>query len=231
MPEITSEKSASQPISVLGVLGDIHAEDTSLEAALAFLDSKGIVDIVSVGDIVTGPGDANRCCRMLEKRQIPTVRGNHDRWYLRDDMTDLPHFTRRSQMSSVAEKFLEQLPVSRELQVVGGAAQLCHGFGRHDMAGVLPTESESAARSNRELHELLTYHRYRFVINGHTHHHMVRTFDDMTIINAGTLRRDHQPCLTIIDFSQAKVNFFKIRNLTEIEPWEEVSLEYWNAID
>jgi predicted phosphodiesterase len=209
------------PIKVLGVLGDIHAEDVSLEAALTFFDSLGVTQIVSVGDIVTGRGDPDQCCRLLKSRKIPTVRGNHDRWFLRDDMTDLPWFTHRSQMSVTAEKFLDQLPVTLELEAVGGRLLLCHGLGRSDMAGVMPDETEAAARSNRDLHELLTYQRYRYVVNGHTHHHLVRTFDETTIINAGTLRRDHQPCLTVIDFEHAKVTFFHIRNLSEIEPWEE----------
>lgn len=223
MADSITERADSQPISMLGVLGDIHAEDISLEAALAFFDAAGVADIVSVGDIVTGPGDANRCCRILDKRGIRAIRGNHDRWFIRDEMTELPHFTRRTEMSSLAELFLERLPVTRELNVVGGSALLCHGLGPHDMVGIMPDDSDGSARSCLELYELLTYHRYRFVINGHTHHHLVRTFDDTTIINAGTLRRDHQPCLTWIDFSQATAKFFKVRNLTKIEPWEEIS--------
>lgn len=209
-------------IQRLGVLGDVHAEDVSLEAALAFFDATGVDSIVSVGDIVTGQGSANRCCELLDKRQIPAVRGNHDRWFLRDDWTDLPYFTKRGEMSGRAERFLEKLPVTRQFDVEGGRVLLCHGLGREDMAGIMPHETGNISS---ELQRLLVHPGIRYLINGHTHHHLVHRFDQLTLINAGTLRRDHSPCLTLIDFAQGCVTYYHIRNLKDFEIWEEVSLE------
>jgi len=225
MTESIEQSPAKPPIRQLGVLGDIHAEDVTLEAALDFFQSAGVTEIVSVGDIVTGQGNANRCCEILDRRGIPAVCGNHDRWFLTDDMVDLPYFTQHSEMSARSEMFLERLPVTREFAVHGGRVLLCHGLGSHDMAGVMPDEVGRTPMYNAELQELLIKPEIRFTINGHTHHHLVRRFDQMTLINAGTLRRDHGPCLTLVDFAAGVVKFYRIRNLNQFELWEEVELE------
>jgi hypothetical protein len=39
---------------------------------------------------------------------------------------------------------------------------------------------------------------------------MVRRFKDLTIINAGTLYRDHHPCFLIADFEEGFVHFYDI---------------------
>ena len=48
------------------------------------------------------------------------------------------------------------------------------------------------------------------VVNGHTHHAMVRHFDGITIINAGTLRRDAEaPGFLIVDFAARTVEMLR----------------------
>lgn len=39
---------------------------------------------------------------------------------------------------------------------------------------------------------------------------MVRTFGHLTIINAGTLRADKQPCFLIADFESGAVQFYDL---------------------
>jgi predicted phosphodiesterase len=63
--------------------------------------------------------------------------------------------------------------------------------------------------SNYELQELLTAD-YRFVINGHSHKPMARAFGETTIINVGTLFRDHQPSVAVIDFATRKAIFHEL---------------------
>ena len=51
---------------------------------------------------------------------------------------------------------------------------------------------------------------YRFVLNGHTHQRLVRSFEDLTIINAGTLYRKHRPCVCVADFVVGQVQFYDL---------------------
>jgi len=67
----------------VGVLGDVHAEDGLLEAALDHLARYDDLDaLLCTGDLVTGPGDAGKCLEMLRAAGALCVRGNHDRWFL-----------------------------------------------------------------------------------------------------------------------------------------------------
>ena len=69
-------------IKKLGVLGDVHAEDETLLAALEFFAAVGVDRVVCVGDVIDGAGDAERCISALRSREITTVRGNHERWFV-----------------------------------------------------------------------------------------------------------------------------------------------------
>ena len=57
---------------------------------------------------------------------------------------------------------------------------------------------------------MLRQNRYRYVISGHTHRPMVRTISGLTIINAGTLLRDHHPCCAVVDFLDGRITFYDV---------------------
>ena len=63
------------------MLGDVHAEDETLLAALDFFAAVGVDRVVCVGDVIDGAGNAERCIATLRSREIATVRGNHERWF------------------------------------------------------------------------------------------------------------------------------------------------------
>jgi putative phosphoesterase len=197
----------------VGAIGDIHAEDEALERALAFLREEAVDSIVAVGDIVDGHGDAARCFRLLAANGVHVVRGNHDRWALADVMRDLPNATA---LEVEQRAFLEALPVTRAFETPAGPLLLCHGLGDDDMSGVTLDDYGYALESNSALQELLATKEYRFVINGHTHRRMVRDLGGLTVINVGTIFRDHEPCFAIVDFEVGQVNFYEIPTASEI---------------
>jgi putative phosphoesterase len=200
----------------VGAIGDIHAEDEALERALAFLREEAVDSIVAVGDIVDGHGDAGRCFRLLSENGVHAVRGNHDRWALADVMRDLPNATTGLELDQRA--FLDALPVTRSFETPAGPLLLCHGLGDDDMSGVTLDDYGYALESNNALQELLATKEYRFVINGHTHRRMVRDLGGLTVINVGTIFRDHEPCFAIVDFEGGQVNFYEIPRGSEIRP-------------
>jgi predicted phosphodiesterase len=65
-----------------GAIGDVHAEDGLLRAALSHLESAGVDALLCVGDIVDGRGDVDACCTLLAEHGVLSVRGNHERWML-----------------------------------------------------------------------------------------------------------------------------------------------------
>lgn len=193
--------------AVVGVLGDAHAEDERVERALGHFREVGATVVLSVGDVTDGYGSATRTVELLEDHGVLTVRGNHERWTLSNTMRDLPAATDPATLSPRARRYLESRPVTLELSSLLGPLLLCHGVGDNDMAKVKPDDFGVALSSNLELQALIRGGRYRLVVNGHSHRPMVRRFETLTLVNAGTLKRDEHPCVLVIDFARALVDF------------------------
>ncbi len=176
---------------LVGILGDVHAEDELLERAITELAALGAEVLLCTGDIPDGPGSVARCCELLDQHGVITVRGNHERWLLADTMRGLPEAHRRGELAPGAIAFLEALPSTHRLTSALGEVLLCHGLGEDDMGSVLPDEQGYALSVNDELHRLARDETVDIVINGHSHRPMVRHFDGLTIVNAGTLLHRH----------------------------------------
>jgi predicted phosphodiesterase len=199
----------------VGLLGDIHAEDAKLEAALRFMQGAGmhgaaVERIVCVGDVVDGPGDAQRCCALLQEAGVVTVRGNHDRWLLTLQMRDLPDVTPLEQLSEQSRAFLAGLPATATLETCSGKMLVCHGVGENDMQQLKPDDCGYALEVNKDLRDLMRRGDIRYAVGGHTHRRMVRHFPPLTFINPGTLYRKYQTCIAIADFESLTVSFHDI---------------------
>ncbi|MDH5672029.1 MAG: metallophosphoesterase family protein [Myxococcales bacterium] len=186
-----------------GVVGDVHHEHEHLLAAIELFGRLGSDHLLCVGDLPDGPGDADdlqRCCELLQQHGFITVGGNHERWLLDDMMRDLPHAILREELDPETLQYLQQLPLTVELQTAAGAALLCHGLGEDDMSKVVPHDHAAALAKNEALQSLLAKGQHRFVINGHSHRFMAREIEGLTILNAGTLLRSAEPGCLWLDF-------------------------------
>lgn len=193
------------PIRCLGLIGDVHGEAQRLEMAIAELRSAGAETLVCTGDITDGIGDVERCCNLLQDNQVITVSGNHDRWCIDGELRNRAECTLLPSLSPSSQAFLQTLPVQVELNTVSGMALLCHGLGHNDMGKLMPQDNVEKMTANPDLQSLLQQHRYRYLINGHSHYRMVKQVEGLAIINGGTIRRGHQPGFLLIDFSQGLV--------------------------
>lgn len=196
-----------------GIIGDVHTERRRLDGALAFFAGAKLDRILCTGDIPDGPYDAravDACCAALARADAFTISGNHDRWLQDSEMRDLPGATDRNELSGESVRFLAALPITIELESPAGPALLCHGLGGDDMAGVRPYDHGLALEQNEPLQRLLREDRYRYVITGHTHRPMVRAISGLTIINAGTLLGEHNPCCSIVDFETRRIQFYDV---------------------
>ncbi|MGE0130497.1 MAG: metallophosphoesterase [Blastocatellales bacterium] len=206
----------------IGVLGDIHCEDNRLDAALRFFEDQRLDMVCAVGDIVDGPGDPNRTIELLIEHSVVCVRGNHERWLSKGEMRGLPDSNTYFDFKMSAWEFVTELPTQRRLETVAGTMLLCHGLGEDDMAGVWPFDNALTLHSNYALWKLVNSHEFDFIINGHTHRRLVQSFDDLTIINAGTLFRKHAPCCLIVDFEAGEARYFNLPGEGKIEEAERI---------
>jgi predicted phosphodiesterase len=212
-------------VTHIGAIGNIHTEDASLDLALSFLSKQSLDRIVCVGDIVTGPGNVDRCCELLQRHQVITVADNHDRWFLDGTMPAFQDATDPMTVPDQTINFLKALPKIYELRSPFGAVLLCHSLGTNDMADLKLADYGYAIEANLDLQELIQLEQYRYVVNGHTHRRMVRHFGDLTIINAGTLRSYASPGFAMIDFEASQVGFYEIKSSRRIVKADAVHLD------
>ena len=169
--------------------------------------------MLCTGDLPDGPStpaDVDRCCAALRDEGVLTICGNHDRWLQDSEMRDLAGATPLGELLPKTLSYLAELPPTIEITTPLGLVLLCHGLGDDDMAQVQAHERGKELHDNDALQALLKSRKYRVVINGHTHKAGVLEMDGLTLINAGTLRRDRSPCCSVVDFDAAEVVFFDI---------------------
>lgn len=205
-----------QVIRRVGLIGDVHAEDEALAFALRELGKLGAETLLQVGDIADGPGDLARTVALLREHRVLAVKGNHDRWLLGNQLRELRYAHPHGAVDASVMEYLSQLPVTREFRSPRGHVLLCHGLGTNDMAGVKPDSEGYDISSNTDLQSLISERRYRFVMNGHTHRAMLRTFGPLSIVNAGTLLRDCERAFTFVDFERGEL--LRYRHVAG-EPW------------
>lgn len=194
----------------VGLLGDVHGEEVLLEKALIELSRAGATQILCTGDIADGMGSIDRCCKLLQEFGVLAVRGNHDRWLTANQMRDLPNATRAETIERGSLRYIEELPLKRRFESCLGGVLLCHGLGCNDMAKVSADDFGYALESNDELRGLIVNPDVQIVLNGHTHQPLLRHFDGLTLVNGGTLFRDHDPGYVVLDFVSGAVVWYPL---------------------
>lgn len=101
-----------------GLLGDIHGNLTALETVIDFLESEGVDQFFSVGDIVGYGASPSECIELLIEKKVRAVKGNHDAACLREISTEFfnPHARRavewtRDQLDAEHMNWLSELPM------------------------------------------------------------------------------------------------------------------------
>ncbi|MGN6380079.1 MAG: metallophosphoesterase family protein [Gaiellales bacterium] len=199
-------------LSRIGVIGDVHACDHRLELLLGFLHGQAIDRLVCVGDVVNGPGDANRCVELLRASGVETVRGNHDVWVAGANgrppvawAADLAVPGAPAPDTDTLD-YLRQLPATLEFQASTGLDVLvCHGLRDNDMNTISSDDYGYALESNVDLQALLGDRRRRLVLKGHRHRPAVWEIDRLTLVDAGCLLDDTPSCGVIVDLEAAAV--------------------------
>jgi putative phosphoesterase len=191
------------------VLGDVHGEPEALEAALSFFREVNASAVLCVGDVVDGHGDIERCFSLLKDHDVICVRGNHERWCLAGEMRNLPSATQA--LSEASRAYVESWPKSLRFDTPMGGLLLCHGVGDDDMAELRPATRGYGLLEIAGLRDLMLDPDVNFMIGGHTHERMVRRFQGLVVVNAGTLAQEHDPCFGVLDFEAKRYAFHAAR--------------------
>ena len=211
----------------IGIIGDVHTESAALTRALELFEKLDARQLLCVGDIVDGPEDimgVERCRELLVEHDVHTVCGNHDRWLLEDSMRDLDDAIERHELEPETIDYLEALPSTLNFDSPEGPLLLCHGLGGDDMGLLGRYDGDRELQNNAPLQQLLHQGHPRIVVHGHSHIPLVKTVDQTSFVNAGTLHRDFGPCVCLIDFPSRSVEFYDVAEGSEMRLIDRVSL-------
>jgi hypothetical protein len=131
-------------------------------------------------------------------------------------MRNVPFAHRLSELAPFSREYLASLPATREIETALGSALLCHGVGENDMRKVWPGTARMPIERSPELDSLIERDDTRFVLNGHLHYRVIVNFEQLTLLNAGTLKGEHRPGVSIIDFDARMATAFEFTNDLEV---------------
>jgi len=203
-----------QQSTTIGLIGDVHAEDVRLEAALRYLADSEVSTILCTGDLADGRGNLDRVVELLIEYEVKVVAGNHDRWLLADKYRHVPQAHRRDKLKSNTLDFFSALPKSRSISFRGQDLLLCHGMGDQDLAKVWPGTLRMAAERSETLDDFIDSQAYQWIINGHVHFQTVIPFQTLTLINAGTLAGERWPGFLSLDPVRGEVEVLAFEGWT-----------------
>lgn len=99
-----------------GIISDIHSNLEALQTALDVLEQENVEQIICLGDVIGYGASPKECLEILHERQIPTIRGNHERYVLgevndavKGDTMQVIEWT-REQAGEKLLQFMENMP-------------------------------------------------------------------------------------------------------------------------
>ena len=158
----------------IAVIADIHGNVLALDAVLADIAAAGIGRIVNLGDVVSGPLWPRETAERLVPLNLPTVRGNHDRWVAttpRAEQYPSDAFA-HDELTEAQRRWLGGLPMALDLEVEGLAIRCFHATPGDDNTylmhrageGVMVPEAPGTVAARLD-----DIGRVGLVLCGHTH--------------------------------------------------------------
>lgn len=208
-------------MSKLGLISDVHGDPLALELAWSHLIVLGADAIVCAGDVVGYGPFPDRAIAFLEERQIPTVRGNHDRWALERGL-GVPDEFGGGTPSKESLEYLAALPFDRLFEVGGRTVVLVHGSPRDDMEFVSRRDVSTAV-----LQGWLEDLRTDLLVVGHTHKPMWYRCERGLVVNPGSVISAPvvrtSRTFALVNLEDLSVSFHDVESGREVavEPWTE----------
>ena len=188
----------------IAVVSDIHSNLEAFHSVLNKIDSMKINDVYCVGDIVGYGADPREVLKILVRKKIASVMGNHDYAASSGDVLKFNQFAADSiykniEMISENEiKYLGDLNKKMEVDLEGTKIYFVHGSPR-DPLWEYVYEGDN-------LKTYLDISKSDILIMGHTHIPFVREINGKLIMNTGSVGqpRDGDPRASFLVYDSEK---------------------------
>lgn len=210
----------------IGVLADIHGNDTALERCMTYAAERGIDTFLFLGDYIGELAYPERTMAMLQdiraRYDCTFIRGNKENYWIDyrtsggGDWEDNNSTTGMllyaySHLSDEDIDFFESLPIKQRIEISGYQPfMICHGSPDR--------VSEKMVPGSERLRQILEDMDTELIISGHTHRQGQETHHGNVFLNPGSVGI---PCL-----SGGKTQFLILHGGKEGWKEEFVSLEY-----
>jgi predicted phosphodiesterase len=174
----------------LAIIADIHGNLPALEAVRSDIAARNADLTVNLGDCVSGPLWPAETAARLMALDLPTVRGNHDRWVSEGEVPYFSDRLARDQLDDAQHRWLAGLPMGLNLDCSGVIVRLFHASPADDNTYLMEdkqdgrlVQSDPAAISAR----LGPAGEARLVLCGHSHLPRLLTLGGVTLLNPGSV--------------------------------------------
>ena len=172
----------------LAVISDIHGNLHALDAVLEDIEGQGVDQTIALGDFLSGPYDPAGVADRLMGLDLPSVRGNHDRFIVdgRDDDWEIDVLARNA-LSAAQREWLASMPATAKV----GDVFLCHGTPASDMVLWLTgidDDGKAFYRSQDSIEREARGVDAEVLVCGHTHiARTLRLSDGRLVVNPGSV--------------------------------------------
>jgi putative phosphoesterase len=203
----------------LGLISDVHGDPVALELAWAHLTVLGAERIVCAGDVVGYGPRPDEVAAFLIEHQIPSVRGNHDRWALSRQLGERDEFG-GGPVSAQTLEYLRTLDPHVVLEAGERIVVVVHGSPYSDMEYI-----QRQTHPPEVLRRLLRATRSDILVSGHTHEPMWYASEGKLVINPGStvsmpVVRSSRT-FAVVDTEELSVSFHDVESgqVVDLKPW------------
>ena len=200
----------------LGLIADMHGDYIGFAAALRILDAEGAEHILCAGDVADRGPEAGEIIRILQERDIPCIRGNHDVTVVanQEHWRSAGINERLSKLGRVVDDdtiaYLSALPETLTLTFDGIPVLLAHGTPWSDVMGVFRDTRQGVLNRIVENYGDSA----DVIILGHTHEPLRMRVQNLWILNPGSIYgitiRDSHTC-ALLDLPSMDYTVFDVR--------------------
>lgn len=171
-------------------IADVHGNALALEAVLADIRRLGITQIVNLGDCFSGPLEADRTAERLITLNIPTVRGNHDRYLVEQPPAALGASDRHAH-AELEQRHFDWLRALPATLVYRDEVFLCHATPQRDdlyWLEQVSAEGHVFLQASAEIEALAQGVDQPLILCGHSHiPRAIALSHDRLIVNPGSV--------------------------------------------
>ncbi len=177
----------------IALISDIHGNAMALSAVLSDIEQGSVDSIICLGDVATLGPSPREVLQMIKDLHCPCILGNHEEALFRPEkaadydikgslLADTLYWC-LDKLQSEDILFLEQFVRSATVQLTNGKSMLCYHGSPHSS-----TDSIYSNTPDEQLNHLFNFDKsISIAVGGHTHVQMFRQYQDLLIINPGSV--------------------------------------------